>query len=76
MEKGDKLAIVADSFGQIQGHILSPAEGVVIGKQNIPLTQEGEAIYHIAYFKTPDSVAEQVEMLQDNLVPNDSTVTI
>ena len=76
VEKGDKLAIVADSFGQIQGHILSPAEGVVIGKQNIPLTQEGEAIYHIAYFKTPDSVAEQVEMLQDNLVPNDSTVTI
>ncbi|MEC9262160.1 MAG: succinylglutamate desuccinylase/aspartoacylase family protein [Pseudomonadota bacterium] len=76
VEKGDKLATVADSFGQIQGHILSPAEGVVIGKQNIPLTQEGEAIYHIAYFKTPDSVAEQVEMLQDNLVPNDSTVTI
>lgn len=76
VEKGDKLAIVADSFGQIQGHILSPAEGVVIGKQNIPLTQEGEAIYHIAYFKTPDSVAEQVEMLQDNLVPNDTTVAL
>lgn len=76
VEKGDKLATIADPFGQFLGHVISPAEGVVIGKQNIPLTQEGEAIYHIAYFKTPDSVAEQVELLQDNLVPNDSTVML
>jgi hypothetical protein len=32
------------------------------------LAQEGEAIYHIAYFNKPDEVAEHVEMLQDNLV--------
>lgn len=76
VEKGDKLATIADSFGQFLGSIISPAEGVVIGKQNIPLTQEGEAIYHIAYFKAPDTVAEQVELLQDNLVSNESTVAI
>jgi len=40
---------------------------VVIGKQNIPLTQEGDAMYHIAYFSKPDSVAEHVELLQDKL---------
>ena len=50
--------------------------GVVIGKQNIPLTQEGEAIYHIAYFKAPDTVAEQVELLQDNLVSTESTLVL
>ncbi|MCP4864990.1 succinylglutamate desuccinylase [Alteromonas alba] len=76
VEKGDKLATIADSYGQFLGTLTSPAEGVVIGKQNIPLTQEGEAIYHIAYFKTPDTVAEQVGMLQDDLVPNDTTVAL
>ena len=68
VEKGDKLAVIADPFGDIQAEIISPAEGVIIGKQNIPLAQEGEAVYHIAYFKKAESVAEHVELLQDNLV--------
>ncbi|QJR82847.1 succinylglutamate desuccinylase/aspartoacylase family protein [Alteromonas pelagimontana] len=71
VNKGDKLASVADPYGAYLAAITSPAEGVIIGKQNIPLAQEGEAIYHIAYFKQPDSVAEHVELLQDNLVLGD-----
>jgi len=71
VSKGDKLASVADPFGAHLANIISPAEGVVIGKQNIPLTQEGEAIYHIAYFTQPDTVAEHVELLQDNLLPQE-----
>ncbi|RDV24085.1 succinylglutamate desuccinylase [Alteromonas aestuariivivens] len=74
VSKGDKLATITDSFGTFLANIVSPAEGVVIGKQNIPLTQEGEAIYHIAYFKQPDTVAEHVELLQDNLVLGEQTV--
>ncbi|MFB0912355.1 MAG: succinylglutamate desuccinylase/aspartoacylase family protein, partial [Glaciecola sp.] len=66
--KGDVLAIISNPFGELLGTIDSPSTGVVIGKQNIPLAQEGEAIYHIAYFNKPDEVAEHVEMLQDNLV--------
>jgi len=68
VSKGDALARIADPFGNELGKVLCPAEGIVIGKQNIPLAQEGEAMYHIAYFKKPDTVAEHVELLQDNLV--------
>mgnify|MGYP000162126744 CR=1 FL=1 len=67
VQQDDILASIANPFGEILDYIRSPATGVVIGKQNIPLTQEGEAIYHIAYFKKPDAVAEHVEWLQDNL---------
>ncbi|MBU2976686.1 succinylglutamate desuccinylase/aspartoacylase family protein [Alteromonas sp. C1M14] len=73
IEKGDKLATISDPFGEVLSTMQSPMAGVIIGKQNIPLTQEGEAIYHIAYFKQPDSVAEHVELLQDNLAPDDLT---
>lgn len=71
VSKGDVLAVISNPFGELLGTIDSPATGVVIGKQNIPLAQEGEAIYHIAYFKKPDQVAEHVELLQDNLVTPD-----
>lgn len=74
VEKGDVLAHISDPYGLTLAQITSPTEGVVIGKQNIPLAQEGEAMYHIAYFKAPDSVAEHVELLQDNLVLDENNL--
>lgn len=74
VEKNQILATVSDPFGDEVDSIVSPQEGVVIGKQNIPLTQEGEAIYHIAYFRKPDSVAEHVELLQDDLIPSEQPI--
>ncbi len=67
VDKGQVLAIIADPFGEELDRMVSPQEGVVIGKQNIPLTQEGEAIYHIAYFRKPDSVAAHLGFVQDDL---------
>ena len=74
VDKGQVLATIADAFGDVLDQVLSPQEGVVIGKQNIPLAQEGEAIYHIAYFRKPDSVAESLEMVQDDLLPGESNL--
>jgi predicted deacylase len=68
VSQGDTLAIISDPYGTELDKVLCPTEGVIIGKQNIPLTQEGEAMYNIAYFRQPDWVAEHVGMLQDNLV--------
>lgn len=70
VEKGHKLASISDPFGTVLSTICAPTEGVIIGKQNIPLAHEGEAIYHIAYFSDPDTVADHVERLQDELLPN------
>lgn len=74
VNKGDVLAVIADPYGTELSKVLSPEEGVVIGKQNIPLAQEGEAMYHIAYFRKPDSVAEHMELLQDNLVMDEPSI--
>jgi predicted deacylase len=74
VNKESVLAIIADPYGTELSRVLCPEEGVVIGKQNIPLTQEGEAMYHIAYFRKPDSVAEHLELLQDNLVLDEPSI--
>ncbi|MFT2091315.1 succinylglutamate desuccinylase/aspartoacylase family protein [Paraglaciecola sp. 2405UD69-4] len=72
--KGSVLASISDPYGTELSSVTCPEEGVVIGKQNIPLTQEGEAMYHIAYFRKPDSVAENLELLQDNLVLGEPSI--
>ena len=50
VRKGQKLAMVADPFGESETAILSPCSGIVICVNNLPLVNEGEAIYHIARF--------------------------
>jgi len=50
VRKGQKLAMVADPFGESETAVLSPCSGIVICVNNLPLVNEGEAIYHIARF--------------------------
>lgn len=69
VQKGDVLAIIADPYGKELDRVDAPVEGIIIGKQNIPLAQEGEALYHIAYFKAHDEVVENIEIMHDNLTP-------
>ncbi|WP_144393127.1 succinylglutamate desuccinylase/aspartoacylase family protein [Pleionea sediminis] len=67
VSKGENLATVKDPYGEIIDTINSHADGVIIGKQNIPLVHEGEAVYHIAYFKQrEESVIERFEKFQDS----------
>jgi uncharacterized protein len=71
VNKGDVLATIKDPFGRVLDKVLTNAEGIIIGKQNIPLAQEGEAMYHIAYFRKPDNVAENIEIMHESLIPED-----
>ena len=69
--KGQVLAEIGDSFGEVQSQVLAGRAGIIIGKQNIPLVQEGDAMFHIAYFKESDEVAGNIEDLADNLLDSE-----
>lgn len=73
--KGDVLAYIGSPYGDTLGEVVANKSGVIIGKQNIPLVQEGEAMYHIAYFEENDAqVAEHIEGIENRLV-NDLDTT-
>jgi predicted deacylase len=69
VEKRTLLGIIADPMGEHEVPVLAPSAGMVIGKVNLPLVNEGEAIYHIARFGEPDSAAEAVERFQTETGP-------
>lgn len=71
VEKKQVLAKISSPFGEVLGEVCSTREGIVIGKQNIPLVQEGEAMFHIAYFSEPDEVAELIEQFEDTIMPEE-----
>lgn len=70
VEKGERLATIADPFGNGEEPVTAPVAGIVIGRMNLPLITEGEALFHIARFKT-DAVADAVEHFQNLLDPGD-----
>ncbi|MGR6872247.1 succinylglutamate desuccinylase/aspartoacylase family protein [Pseudomonas sp. HK3] len=70
--KGDIMAEIGNPMGQVLDHVKATRSGIIIGKQNIPLVQEGEAMFHVAYFSEDDeTIAEHIEHIQDTLLPEE-----
>jgi predicted deacylase len=67
VKKGELLGVISDPsdlFDQTEYEIRSDYNGLIIGKSNIPLVNEGDAIFHIARFKDNKQAAEMVEAFQ------------
>lgn len=68
--KGDVLAEIGSAYGEVADIVTASRSGILIGMQNIPLVQEGEAMFHIAYFsEDDDEIAEHIEIIQEQLLP-------
>ncbi|WP_292952951.1 MULTISPECIES: succinylglutamate desuccinylase/aspartoacylase family protein [unclassified Neptuniibacter] len=74
VKKGQSLAKIGSPFGDIFETVCANRSGIIIGKQNIPLVQEGDAMFHIAYFSEEDEVIENIEIMQDSLIPEEAPV--
>ena len=71
VKKGETLAEIGSPYGELLSKVTATRSGVIIGKQNIPLVQEGEAMYHIAYFDEDDEeIVEHIETIETQLAEN------
>lgn len=65
--KGEVLGLVADPFGEREEEVISTAEGIVIGRANLPLVNEGEALFHVARFQAVREVEAHLEAFQEHV---------
>lgn len=70
VREGDVLGIIADPFRNLEEPVRAPSDGLVIGRTNLPLVTEGEALYHVARFGRPEQAAAMVERFQSELDPD------
>jgi predicted deacylase len=59
--EGQSLAVVGDPLGEDEEHIKSPFAGIVIGRSNLPLAHEGDALFHVAAFESVKRAEVKVE---------------
>lgn len=48
VEPGEVLGAVSDPFGDVETEVLSDMSGIIIGRTNMPVVNEGDALFHIA----------------------------
>lgn len=62
--KGQVLGWVADPFGKLEREVRASCEGIVIGMSNLPLANQGEALFHVARFEAIEEAEQAVEHFQ------------
>lgn len=75
VNKDDLLGVVAVPYGDdnSEAEVIASCSGIIIGRTNMPLVNEGEALFHIARFNQPDEVADNVEAFHSDLDPATDT---
>ncbi len=61
VKKDTLLGMVADPFGESEASVISSFNGIVIGRTNLPLVNEGDALFHIARFEHVLEAANKVD---------------
>ncbi len=69
VKNGTLLGIVADPFGEREVEITATFSGIVIGRTNLPLVNEGDALYHIARFEDIKEIEAKVDEFQEEHSP-------
>ena len=61
VRKNQVLAHLGDPIGNTDCEVVASRSGIVIGRSQLPLAHEGDALFHIATFDDPHTAAATVE---------------
>jgi uncharacterized protein len=52
---GEKIGEISDPLGENSADVISTENGVVIGRTNLPIVNRGDALFHIARVRDPET---------------------
>ena len=61
VEAGERVGVIADPLGTRNVDVTADKSGIVIGRTELPLVNEGDAVFNVASFERPKRVASRVE---------------
>ena len=67
VEKDEAIGFVADPFGGKETQIHADKQGIIIGRTNEGITDEGDALFHIGLFGDLDSARDQIALSSSTL---------
>lgn len=71
VKKGEVIGMVSDPFGESEDEIRSSRAGLVIGRNELPLVHEGEAVAHVATIDDATEAGHVIGEFQDSFDPDE-----
>jgi len=68
--KNEILGTVGDPLGEQDIEVRAPFSGLIIGRTNNPLVNEGDPLYHLASMHLPHSLTTLMDKIQTELDPD------
>lgn len=68
VKESEVIAYIDEPLGDESYVITSPFDGVIIGKSEIPLVQEGDAVFHIAKLKNLEAAEDKIEYFNEDII--------
>ncbi len=66
IETGQSLGIIADALGDIESEVTAPETGIIVGRNNLPVVNEGDALFHLATFSNSLHVEGAIETFNES----------
>ena len=54
--KGQKIGEVSGPLGEMTVDVLAEDDGIIVGRTNLPIVNRGDALFHVARMKKPETV--------------------
>ncbi len=67
VEQGDILGLVSDPFGDVETEIVADEAGLIVGRTNLPVVNEGDGLFHVARIRQRDDPAVTIDLLAGQL---------
>lgn len=67
VKTGDVIARVSDPFSKHEDKVIVTQSGIIIGRTELPLVNEGDALFHVATFEDSKAVEASVDSFDDHV---------
>lgn len=67
--KGEQIGFISDPLAENETPIIAPMDGVLIGRTNLPLVNEGDALFNVGSFDQVKIAAKEVDFFRDVMDP-------
>jgi hypothetical protein len=64
VEPGTVLCAISDPFGEKEVEVICETTGIIVGRTNMPVVNEGDALFHVAETRRPAHAEAAVEVLE------------
>lgn len=65
VDAGDAVGFLADPFGDKDIAVTSPIRGIIIGRSNLPVVNQGDALVHVAEVEASGTAEDRLGEIED-----------